>query len=299
MTRAILILLVAVLTVSGPASASWKSLKTRGGGGKVCLRVGSEELSYRVLDAEKPLRLKLRGPKRIKLISRYLFHEGDPEDPRYGLRVFLDGQEEVRRLFRANALPNLALCEGEREVGALRRLYLDIPTGQHELEVLPAGEIAGQIAMRVFRESSGKGPTYVSFAPEIFDKVWRLQFESGRTSTYYHFTEDKPLRFEVIGPTTLQINTRLDFEQQMSGSTAYELQIYQDGERLPGFFYHTKKLSSASYLENPEILPGERKKLRLSVPEGLHRYEIHCAGPDHCGVAARIRIPEADLKGSR
>ena len=158
---------------------------------------------------------------------------------------------------------------------------------------MPPGE--GRIVARFFREYKKQTTSDVSYSPETYAGVYHLQFASGTQSTYYHFHADAPLTFSVKGPTNLKIYTRLDFDHSMNGSQNYSLELLCDGESLNIYHYHAKKLSGAAYIERPEILPGERKLLRLRVPRGVHRYELRCVRPEACGISAKIRIPEADI----
>ncbi|MBC8368227.1 hypothetical protein H8E52_12545 [bacterium] len=289
----------ALFLVAGLAQAatSWSSFRPREDNGSQCLRIGAQELDYYVLDEEDIVTLRVRGPRRLKIITRYLFGESDPAGASYRVWLRVDGREELRRTFRATALPSVTRCGRGGDVGALRKFYLSVPTGLHDIQVMADSPGDGRVSARFFRESRGRQTKMVNFSPEQYDGVHELQFESGSLSTYYHFSEDQPLGFTVIGPTTLEIDTRLDFDHTMNGSTAYQLEVVQDGEPLPRFFYHTTKLSTASYVERRDILPGERKRMKLTVPRGRHEYEIHCVGPQTCGVAVKIRIPEADLQG--
>jgi len=298
-TTRLTILLLAALTLGAalPAAGSWKSLRAQDQAGEVCIRVGAQDFDYLLIDPEEPARFRVRGPKRLKIVSRYLFGSEDADNTRYVLRVYLDGREEVVKALRGKIKDNTGLCGRRGQVSALRRTYLNVPTGLHDVEIVGDTRASGRIAARVFRETRSKGPRLVSFSPESFDGVYELQFASGSLSTYYHFSEDQPLRFRVIGPSTLQIDTRLDFTAGMSGAQPYELLVVQDGKDLSRFFYHSQKLSGAAYVERPDILPGQRKRMRLTVPKGAHDYEIHCVGPENCGVAVKIRIPEADLQG--
>jgi hypothetical protein len=286
-----------VATGAAEAATSWSSFKPRKDQGRECVRVGAQELDYYLLDGEDAVTLRIRGPRKLKVVTRYLFGESDPASASYQLVLRVDGREELRRTFRAGSLSSVGLCGEDGDVAALRKVSLNIPTGMHDIQILAETQGDGRIAARFFRDARGRKTKMVNFSPEQFDGIYHLEFESGNLSTYYHFSEDAPLRFSILGPTTLEIDTRLDFDHSMNGSTAYRLEVVQDGEAMPQFIYHTNKLSSAFYVERRDILPGERKRMKLSVPRGRHEYEIHCIGPQTCGVAVRIRIPEADLQG--
>jgi len=102
----------------------------------------------------------------------------------------------------------------------------------------------------------------------------------------------------VTGPTNLQLYTRLDFEPGMLGSQKHMLEVWRDGVIWRTFHYDSTRLANAFYPDRLDILPGTRKRLRISVPDGLHQFEVRCVRPDDCGITAQIRIPRKDLRGS-
>jgi len=288
-----------MLWASGGAGAatSWSSFSPREDHGSECLRVGAQKIDYFLLEPDRPVTLRLRGPRKLKVVARYLFGDADTNQSSFEIALRVDGKEELRKTFRAGGLPGVGVCGKDLEVSALRRATLSIPTGLHDVQVFAGTEGSGRVAARFFRNSRGRKVKMVNFSPERYESVYRLQFDSGRQSTYYHFSDAHPLRFSIQGPSSLEIDSRLDFDQTMRGSTSYRLELLQDGEPLQRFIYHTKKISSAAYVERKDILPGERKRMKLPVPRGAHEYEIRCLGPQACGVALRIRIPETDLQG--
>lgn len=277
------------------AAAAWRGLKPADSAGEVCLAVKGETFDYALLDRAKPAVLEVRGPRKIKIVSRYLFGPGDAGTGVYTLRVLMDGEEVLRRSYSSPLLAGAARCTGGGEAAALRSTTLRVPTGRHQIQVYAEVEGEGRAAARFFREVKRAKTKEVPFAPERYGAVSELQFASGSTSTYYLFSAESPLGFSVTGPTTLKVYTRLDFDHRMNGAQAYALELLRDGVSVNTYHYQTDKLSSAHYLKRPLILPGERKVLRIPVPRGRHHYELRCVRPEACGIAAQILIPEADV----
>ncbi len=291
--------LIGLLFFAGAADAAtnWRSLRTTNDAGNTCLTISGQDFNYTRLDADDPAMLELRGPRRLKIVSRYLFSPDDPDVQEYTLKVLLDGREVLRKTIRSGLLPDVEFCGDEPgAVSALRRVTLQIPTGRHDVQVFAETSSSGRVAARFFRETQKQAVKDIAFAPEGYEAVYHLQFASGKQSTYYHFSGEVPLRFSVKGPTNLKVYTRLDFDHTMNGDQNYSLELMRDGEVQNVFHYHANKLSAAAFVERPDILPGDRKLLRITVPKGLHDFEIRCVRPEACGIAAQIRIPEADLK---
>jgi hypothetical protein len=277
------------------AGAAWRSLKPADSAGDVCLAVKGESFDYALLDPAKPAVFDVRGPRKIKIASRYLFGPGDADTGVYTLRVLMDGEEILRRSYSSAVLAGAARCSGGGEAAALRSTTLRVPTGKHQIQVYAEVEGEGRTAARFYREVKRAKVKDVAFAPEQYAAVAKLQFASGSTSTYYHFHADSPLAFTVTGPTTLKVYTRLDFDHRMNGAQSYALELLRDGVSVNTYHYHADTLDSAVYVGKPQVLPGERKLLRIPVPRGRHRYELRCVRPEACGIAAQILIPEADV----
>jgi len=201
----------------------------------------------------------------------------------------------LRRNYRGELLTGVTRCTGGGEAAALRSTVLRVPTGKHQIQVFAETEGEGRVALRCYREVKRAKTKEVAFAPERYAAVAELQFASGSTSTYYLFNADSPLGFTLTGPTTLKVYTRLDFDHRMNGVQGYALELLRDGVSVNTYHYQADKLSNASYLKRPLVLPGDRKLLRIPVPRGRHHFELRCVRPDACGIAAQILIPDADV----
>jgi len=294
----ILLVCLVMMAPSGPAQAKtrWIEVSPQEGISEVCLDGDGQQFQYEVVEDSTPLVFSINGPRKIKFVSRYLFAEGDPATPNFSVTILVDGTEAVRKTFRAKAHGSVEVCQAETPASTLRRVLLDLPKGKHEVMILAEADGSGQVCGRLFRETRKKSTGTVPFQPQQYGSVAKLQFESGRLSTYYHFDHGNPLAFELTGPTELKVYTRLDFDKTMNGDQAYGLEVWRDGELWHTFQFHTTKLSSATYLDRPDILPGARQQFKIDVPRGKHSYEVRCLRPTRCGATARIRIPKKDLE---
>ncbi len=282
------------------AADQWVKVKVADVSDGVCLETQNQQFDYLVLSSQKPVVCTVTGPRRVKVISRYIAEDGDPEDQRFGVAISLDGTETLRKTFRARIKEGLTVCgaSADRTVSVLHRAYVDIPSGSHELKITGTSAGTGEVVCRLFRQNKRKKSGTVPFAPEGYAELATLQFESGKQSTYYRFGADAPLAFSVSGPTSLQLYTRLDFFPGMLGSQKYTVEVWRDGAVWRAFHYDATRLANAFYPSQLDVLPGARKKLRISVPDGLHHFEVRCVRPENCSIAAQIRIPRKDLQGS-
>jgi hypothetical protein len=280
----------------GQAATSWVSIRDVSAPGHVRIDSGGLANDYVLLRIDEPAVFQVRGPRQVKIIARYLFTSDEADGQPFGFRVLVDGSETLRKSFTGRIHSETHLAgDPQGAVSALRRGYVDVGTGLHTLQVYSSSSGAGRIAARFFQISRRSGSAFVPFAPESYGAVCTLQFESGSHSTYYHFDASAPLIISVMGPTTLRVYTRLDFDYTMNGSQTYSLEVLANGKPWKSFHYHTHKLSGAAYVERPEVLPGSRKLMRIPVPRGPQHYEIRCLRPEGCGVTAQVQLPKADL----
>jgi poly-gamma-glutamate system protein len=295
----VLLLSLAVIGTPAKAATSWQEVKGNKNGMDQCLNIDGTEFSYGVFQATDEAVYHVTGPRRIKLITRYVFASDDSSTVVYNVAIARDDKEEIRRNFTVTANKKAAVCSSQERVSGIKRLFIDLPRGKHKIAITVSTSGQGQIVGRLFQEKKIRKATTVPYAPDSFIEMATLQFESGAHSTYYRFDSVEPLIFTVAGPTNLRVFTRLDFDMTMSGSQDYALAVYRDGVLWNNFHFNAKKLGTARYMERADLLPGSRKTLKIPVPSGSHQYEIRCIRPDACGLTAQIRIPKSDLGGRK
>jgi len=281
------------------AGTSWRLVTPQGSAGTLCVQTaGGANVSYHRLDASRPARLRIRGPRRLKIVTRCLLLPASAGRISYEVRVALDGETRLRRTLSASPRSDVLPCNGgKRRIGTLRRTIISLPRGWHDVTVTAAAPAGVTVAARFLAEQRRRVSRWVSCVPTDYLEVTHLQFDSGRRSTYYLLDDAHPLRWQVTGPLTAEVWTRLDFPQSTSGTQPYGLEVRLDGKPMRTVHYHTAKLDAAQWVERPDVLPGQRKTLRLRIPRGAHRVEIRCLEPAAgCRIAAHIRIPEKAVR---
>ena len=293
----VLLLASLVAATTAEAETKWTQARHAESADQICLSSSGRRFTYEQLKSDEPVIYEVIGPRRLKLVSRYVAGDGEEAGgQRYTVIVRLDDREVLRKTFRATPHPDVSLCGRQAAVSGLRRAYLDLPKGHHRIAVTATTAGTGRIASRLFRESRTPSTRTVPFAPEQYSAVATLQFESGAQSTYYLFDLASPLGFTLSGPATLHLYTRLDFDKTMNGSQEYSLEVMRDGASLRTYHFHTDKNDAAFYPDRPDLVAGQRKKLTLSVPSGTHRFEVRCLRPETCCIAAQLRLPRKDLE---
>ena len=148
---------LALIVFGGIAAAdtSWRLVNPNQGPGEACLEVGGEAVAYHRLDGDEPTVLRIKGPRRVKIVTRYLYTDGEPTQPLYTVTARVDGASTVVRSFETKVKRGLGPCEGDGRVGVLRRAYVSVPSGWHDVSVTAEASGGGAVAARLPRPITG------------------------------------------------------------------------------------------------------------------------------------------------
>ena len=279
------------------ATTEWVSFRPHEGNGRICVRVGENERYYYPLEIEAPLEFTLRGPRRMKMITRHLPEDGEIGDRRYMIVVTRDGKEVLRKEIAAKPSSSSTLCGNDAQVvGAARSNHLTVPEGTHVFRIYVEGD-SGPVAVRLFKDRKPKGIAYVPFVPEAHGGICTLIRSSGNAYVHYRASWAKPVCFTVRGPTELVIRTRVDYDPTLvhPGEVPYGVEILRNNEHHEVFYYTTDKATEGEYQETPGVIPGESKRIDLKIPEGTWTIELRPPQADGPTFTTRILIPEDDI----
>ncbi len=295
MARAALLIAVTLavaLCAPAPATAAdWASIKPIAYASKRNILVEAKERTYYQFNSEVPLAFSIEGPTRVKVLTR-LMMQNDSDVADYAVVVWRDGlplfTEELETTAAATA--TYIQFDGGRPA-AIRRVYIDVPTGHHEYQLFAAERAV--VDARVFLSTAPK-PRRVSLAPREYASVETFDHR-GKELTYYVTTREKSVVLEVVGPTSVKVNTRLLFERTMEGELTYVLGVRELGK--PEVLYKIKSGVSTTVAcrDRSDASPGALRHFMLDVGEGSHTYEFRLAGDVGTELALKFYIPRGDL----
>jgi hypothetical protein len=119
-----------------------------------------------------------------------------------------------------------------------------------------------------------------------------LVAENEKIIPYYTTMAGKPVRLRVVGPATLELITRLDFDSSMRGSHAYRLAISEGGKRLREVEFRTNKATTASYTNLKDRVPSKFDRLMLPIGNGTHEISVELLAPAGGAAEIHARIPQ-------
>jgi hypothetical protein len=290
----IALLTVATSAAFGPATAAaptWKSITPSGYASQSFLMVDGAQVTYYRFDAERPLSFSAQGPVRLKVLTRLVI-PNDREKDSYAVAVRCDGETVQTKAL--DAVPSsrafYAALDSVRP-GVIRRIYIDVPTGAHTYELSAEG--LGRVDARVF-VSTDPDAGRVSFAPRDGAAVETLLF-GDKELTYYALTTGAPVVLDVIGPTTIRVNTRLLFDQAMSKSESYVVGVGEVGAAEVLYRIETTPSETVVCRDRSDALPGALRHFTLEVGPGPRVYEFRLSGTTARALAIGFHIPRGDV----
>jgi hypothetical protein len=291
LTLVALVAALSALLVQGAAAADWKSFRPADYSAKTSISIGGKELTYYGFTADEPLTFSVEGPTRIKILTRVRI-PNNLETAEYGVSISRDGVhvETVEK----EAYPKdgaFYIAFNSFRPGVIRRIYIDVPTGRHGYEISAVGRHS--VDARLFESAESK-PSLVSVAPQEYESVETLLYRD-KELTYYLLTEDEPVVLEVVGPTTVKVNTRLLYDATMLGDQTYVVGVREVGE--PECVYRIDGAPSETVVmrDRTDVIPGALRHFLLEVPRGSHRYEFRLADAVAGGLAIKFYMPRGDL----
>ena len=302
----LIVLPVGLIMVYGSSKKSdWSSLRPVKYKDSVKIKVGDALRAYYSLYPDEPVVVNVKGPLRLRAITRIDFDSAISRRRNYEIKVYMDGGQEPLS-FKKKSEPSYlsAFREVKDKIpGKIRNIYLDIPKGKHTLIfAFETHKINRVVRMRFLtKKESGqeilarKAKKWKFFTPKEYKDKVVLYIENNKRD-YFRFALKSPLKFKAKGPALVKILTRPEFTDTMGNECGYELEIYEDGKYKTNQIFETKKASKIVYAHETGFVSGIKREFLLDVPEGNHNYSIKIKKPESllvlCRPFSKTRLPE-------
>ena len=258
------------------------------------LTISGHSRNYYKLDTDQTVRFQLEGPQRVRVITRVVLPADDSERS-YRVEYQMDSQTprqfdtdtEVSPVVRHAAIPELAF-------GKSRSIYLTVPEGSHTYKFyLPDGSddsVYLRMIAAKMEQTDANDPEMVQLRPEGGAEKTVLQYKD-ISLTYYAITDRKSAEVSVLGPTSLQVLSRLQFEYWMEGEVSYRIQVLEDGLVQGTYQLSSERSETTVYRDDGERIPGKWRRFEIDVPEGRHTYIFRMADGEYSALI-KIETPE-------
>ncbi len=280
----------AVLLATSAGAGKWETIERLPGRTPVTVLVEGKARNYFRITPDKPLTVPLDGPVVLRVLSRFELPHGSRQAVSYSLRV-TEGRRELDHQVTASSASSQVFDSDHRnQIGKSRRLGVEVPAGRHVLAISVAGTSAVLVRLQQAAPRHGEEAT-VGLAPIDAPRTVTVT-EGEKTILYSSVMPGRPVKLRVVGPTSLDLISRLDYDATMRGPQTYRLGLSERGRRLREFAFKTTKSTTALYTDLKDRVPSKFDRVRVPITAGLHEITIELLAPARGSAEIHARIPQ-------
>ena len=282
----LLLLLAAPLAPPAHAASNWRAVTDISDQSPVRVDVDGKARSYYRVAGGGEIAVWLQGPGRLKIVTRAEAPPGTGTSAvSYRLSLH-EGPRLLKEQATASSLSDRSRLHGGATVCKSRTFTWAIPDGAHRIRISESGAPSVLVRLLV----SGSTPM-ISMSPLDTPRTVTVA-EGEKLISYYSVFPGKPLRWRIVGPTQLELTSRLDFDATMRGDQRYRLAVREHGKPAREFEFTTSKATTASYTDLKDRVASKMSRLVVQVEAGTHEILVELRTPATGSAEIRARIPE-------
>ncbi|MBI5711382.1 MAG: hypothetical protein HZC42_13945 [Candidatus Eisenbacteria bacterium] len=293
MMRLALAFAALALAAGEAAAARWTAFEKLPGATPVQVLVREKPRAYFRLTPQAPLTVTVEGPAQVRLTTRVELPPGSARIAAYAVRALEGGRLLEELATESSAAAEVRLQGGSAALGKSRKMTFDVPAGNHRLTLTLGGAAAALVRVQRSAPRGGE-PPMVTLTPVAAARSV-LVAEGEKTIPYYSVMPGQPVRVRVVGPTTLEVLARLDYDATMRGTQSYRLRFSERKQVLSEVEFRTTKATTATYTNLKDRVPSKFDRATLPVGEGTHEITIELVQPVRGSAEIHARIPEPSV----
>ncbi|RPH92456.1 hypothetical protein EHM69_12750 [candidate division KSB1 bacterium] len=261
------------------------------------LLVSGKRRTYFVLQEGQQIEIKLKGPSRLKIMSRVVL-SGASDSTQYTYLALRKGSRKTlsfsHQTYYSDKVAFAGAVEGTLSVS--RTKIVDIPRGDHTYKLYLPKDSKRKVLFRFALETNAftNGTPVVAMTPAEFTTP--VDLVSGEEiTTYYRIGTGHNVTLNLIGPATLKVLARIEYDQKMSGLQKWKVQVQEDGRVKSTYSLSTRKSDITNYREISSLVASRAEIFYVEIPAGEHRY-IFLMPDNHRTTLLRFLLPASQLE---
>ncbi len=291
--------LVGILSAVAQNGFTWESFRPDKVPKAVKVLVMGKKLNYYPLVKGDEIYVNVEGPTRLRILTRIEFGENLGGEKSYYLRCERDDgkKNKYRRVTTAAASAVLADLPSTH-LGTSRSVYIKVPPGKHTYRFYVGSKSNYRLYLRFYERVSTINPNTdnVAFTPSMYTTDVPLIINEEEV-LYYRSGHQDSVRLSVIGPTTIKVLARLEFDPTMIADQKFRIHVLEDGTEKHIYPLRSEPSEVAEYREISETIVGKGAKFFIEVPRGKHDYCFKIIDNGR-NVLLRFYIPSEDLNNN-
>lgn len=252
---------------------------------------------YYLLDEGGRIDVQVKGPSRLKVLSRVVL-PANVDSVEYSYLALRKKSRKALTFDHSSRVTDKVGFAGEMEgaVGLSRSKIIDVPRGEQAYTFYLPKDAKYKVLLRFAVETNAftRGTSVVPMTPNVFSKEIDLVARE-EAATYYRIGTGYDVTLELIGPATLKVLSRIEFDQNMNGKQKWKVRVLEDGKVKGTYSLSGRRSQVTTYRELSSLVPSKAEVFYVEVPKGKHRYEFVL--PDnHRTVLMKFLLPKGQLE---
>jgi hypothetical protein len=274
---------------------TWKSLKPDKAPATQKVQVLGKQVSYYPLEKKESVTVTVQGPTTLRVLTRIEFGKSGGEK-RYYLRYEReDGKKAVFRRSSTASSSAVLVSDNKVRLANSRSVFIKVPEGKHTYRFYVGSKASYKLYLRFYERGTeiASDVKNVAFSPTRFTAAVPVVVKEEEV-TYYRLGTQDSIRIALIGPTTIQVLSRLEFDPTMITDQKFRIRVLEDGKEKQVFPLRSKPSEAAEYRGTSAKVLGRGAKFFIEVPKGKHEYRFEIVDNGRSALL-RFFIPRKDL----
>ncbi len=263
---------------------------------RISITVQGKDRAYYAGTVTSPVEYHLAGPTTVRVIARIELGRRGAARP-FKVYAKVDSEKPREYSFRAGRSSDAGIrSEPNRRISRSSSFYVTLGRGAHRCR-LWAEAPRGRIWLRTLTAERAKQPRQVFYSPREWADVVTVIVRE-REYKYYRATADQPVELQIVGPTTIEVRSRFEFDFATKGIHDYRLQVLEDGALKRSYAFSSRRSHVCVYRDQLELVPGRANKFHITVGRGRHVLTfVPQPRPDpSLGILLRFFVPRSALR---
>ena len=300
MKKIIFALIFLIASTPGWSKSDYNFVKPDKYGKSTKIQVKGKDRLYYRLDKSNPVELTIDGPAKIKVYSR-LDMGKYKKDSKIDYKIYCKIDEDKTHYTRSGELsPGVKFSKSkDGKIGQGRDFTLDIAPGRHKIKLYLGSKNKQVVYIRLLQKGAKSSNTVdrVAMHPQVFTKQVKILVKENEYD-YYRVGSSDSLELKVIGPSTIKVLSRLEYNVTMNGGKKYRIGVYEDGKLINTFLKSTKLSETTVYKDDKSDLKlSIGDDFYIEVPKGEHTYTFKVKDNGR-NVLLKFYLPIDDLKNT-
>ena len=279
-----------LLLASTVDARDWQAIERIPGCPAVTVLVNEKPRIYFLVAKDAPLAIPIDGPGRLRLVSRAEVPRGAGSVVSYRLRVSENGKILKDHATETSPASGVGVAGSNAVICKSRSVVLDIPPGSHRI-LISVLDVSAILVRPFMTSPQGNGQARISITPVEAPRSVTVS-EGEKLIPYYSLLPGRPVKFRIVGPTTVELSTRLDFDATMRGVQTYRLAISEKGRRIREVELKTTKAAATSYTDLKDRAASKISHTTIPLHEGENELAVELLEPKGGSAEIHARIPQ-------